>query len=71
MPRKSLRPSLTCSLLNDCHHSYINFANGDEELEVVYGSSLPRLQSLKKQYDAANVFKHWFPLTPRQQTASS
>ena len=41
---------------------YINFAHGDEDLETVYGASLPRLQSLKKQYDPQNRFNQWFPL---------
>ena len=53
----------------DSVHSYINFAHGDEALDVVYGPNLQRLQALKKEYDPKNVFNHWFPLTPRPQTA--
>ncbi|KAL6713316.1 hypothetical protein ACLMJK_008781 [Lecanora helva] len=49
--------------------SYINFASGDEELDVVYGSSLQRLQTLKKRYDPRNVFNQWFPLSPVSRTA--
>ncbi len=56
--------------MTDYRQSYINFAHGDEELDVVYGSSLQRLQALKKTFDPANVFNHWFPLTPRQQVAT-
>ncbi|KAI4141972.1 MAG: hypothetical protein L6R39_005126 [Caloplaca ligustica] len=44
--------------------SYINFAHGDEDLEVVYGSHVKRLQALKKTFDPQNVFDQWFPLTP-------
>ena len=53
----------------DFLHSYINFAHGDEDLDVVYGPSLSRLQALKKKYDPNNVFNHWFPLTPRSQSS--
>ncbi|KAH7014139.1 FAD binding domain-containing protein [Microdochium trichocladiopsis] len=42
--------------------AYINFAHGDEDLIAVYGSSLPRLQQLKKKYDPKNVFGQWFSL---------
>lgn len=42
--------------------SYINFAHGDEDLEAIYGASLPRLQELKKKYDPKNVFSQWFSL---------
>lgn len=43
--------------------SYINFAHGDESLETIYGSSLPRLQKLKQQYDPNRRFNQWFPLS--------
>ncbi|KAH7368017.1 FAD binding domain-containing protein [Plectosphaerella cucumerina] len=42
--------------------AYINFAHGDEDLTAIYGSSLPRLKTLKKKYDPKNVFGHWFSL---------
>ncbi|KAI6582550.1 hypothetical protein MCOR06_008516 [Pyricularia oryzae] len=42
--------------------AYINFAHGDEDLAAIYGSSLPRLQELKKRYDPNNVFGQWFSL---------
>ncbi|KAL8961728.1 MAG: hypothetical protein Q9193_001761 [Seirophora villosa] len=51
--------------------SYINFAHGDEDLEVVYGAHLQRLKMLKKKYDPANIFNHWFPLAPRPQRGAS
>lgn len=41
---------------------YINFAHGDESLSSVYGSSLPRLQHLKREYDPNNRFSQWFAL---------
>ncbi|KAL9088299.1 MAG: hypothetical protein Q9165_006223 [Trypethelium subeluteriae] len=44
------------------HANYVNFAHGDESLQDVYGTSLPRLQSLKKQYDPGNKFNQWFPI---------
>lgn len=43
--------------------SYVNFAHGDEPLDVVYGESLGRLQNLKRQYDPNNRFNQWFDLT--------
>ncbi|KAI4281852.1 MAG: hypothetical protein L6R35_005544 [Caloplaca aegaea] len=51
--------------------SYINFAHGDETLDVVYGSHLSRLEKLKKKYDPMNVFNHWFPLAPRPQPGTT
>ncbi|KAI8945762.1 hypothetical protein F4801DRAFT_593879 [Xylaria longipes] len=42
------------------NQTYINFGYGDEALEVVYGDSLPKLQSIKKRYDPNNVFNQWF-----------
>ena len=45
--------------------SYINFAHGDEALDVIYGDSLSRLQQLKGVYDPDNRFNQWFPLVPR------
>ncbi|KAF2744569.1 FAD-binding domain-containing protein [Sporormia fimetaria CBS 119925] len=40
--------------------TYINFAHGDDELEAVYGSSLPRLRELKRRLDPKNRFDQWF-----------
>ena len=45
------------------HHSYINFAFGDEPLETVYGANVPRLQKLKNQYDPTGRFNQFFPLS--------
>ncbi|CAI6312533.1 unnamed protein product [Periconia digitata] len=39
---------------------YINFANGDDELSVVYGDSLSRLRTIKKQVDPKDRFNQWF-----------
>ncbi|KAF2260278.1 FAD binding domain-containing protein [Lojkania enalia] len=42
------------------NRTYINFANGDEDLLVVYGSSLARLRTIKKRVDPGNKFNQWF-----------
>ena len=59
MQRKSKR-GLEFSLPIDAGHSYVNFAHGDEDLEVVYGDSLPKLRELKKRMDPNNIFDQWF-----------
>ncbi|RYP38723.1 hypothetical protein DL767_002463 [Monosporascus sp. MG133] len=43
--------------------AYINFAHGDEPPDRIYGSSLTRLQHLKRKYDPKNHFNQWFPLS--------
>ncbi|KAI0122728.1 FAD binding domain-containing protein [Daldinia grandis] len=43
--------------------AYINFSHGDETLDAVYGSSLPRLRQLKQKYDPKGRFNQWFPLS--------
>ena len=63
--KQSTEPIAYYLRMADFSRSYINFAHGDEDLEVVYGSSLQRLQTLKKKYDPKNLFNHWFPLSPR------
>ncbi|KAF9881461.1 FAD binding domain-containing protein [Colletotrichum karsti] len=42
--------------------TYVNFAHGDEELQAIYGSSLDKLKTLKKQYDPTGVFGQWFKI---------
>ena len=42
--------------------TYANFAHGDEKLEAIYGSNLPRLRELKKKWDPKGVFGQWFPI---------
>ncbi|KAL1883346.1 hypothetical protein Daus18300_000404 [Diaporthe australafricana] len=42
--------------------TYVNFAHGDEELQAIYGSSLDRLRTLKKQLDPSGVFGQWFKI---------
>lgn len=42
---------------------YINFAIGDEALDVVYGDSLARLQTIKQRFDPNNIFNQWFDIT--------
>ncbi|KAI1162265.1 Glucooligosaccharide oxidase [Nemania serpens] len=41
---------------------YNSYSNGDETLEQVFGSHLPRLTALKKQWDPTNVFRYQNPL---------
>ena len=43
--------------------SYINYANGDEELQNIYGPNVERLRNLKKTYDPAGLFNEFFPLS--------
>ncbi|KAF1815935.1 FAD binding domain-containing protein [Eremomyces bilateralis CBS 781.70] len=43
--------------------SYINFAHGDESLEIIYGDSLSKLKATKAANDPKNVFNQWFPLS--------
>ncbi|XXH05577.1 hypothetical protein Hte_012009 [Hypoxylon texense] len=40
--------------------TYINFAHGDEALEVIYGNSLPKLRALKHRVDPNDRFNQWF-----------
>ncbi|KAL8998301.1 MAG: hypothetical protein Q9169_002615 [Polycauliona sp. 2 TL-2023] len=45
--------------------AYLNYANGDESLEAVYGYErwrLERLRALKKQYDPDNQFRFYNPI---------
>ncbi|KEY67090.1 hypothetical protein S7711_07065 [Stachybotrys chartarum IBT 7711] len=43
--------------------AYMNFAQGDETVEEIYGErNLPRLASLKATWDPENVFRYHFPL---------
>ena len=44
-------------------YRYMNFANGNEPLEEIYGESLPRLRELKGKWDPEGVFNQWFPIT--------
>ena len=45
--------------------SYINYANGDETLQSVYGENLARLQGIKEVYDPLGRFDQFFPLLRR------
>ncbi|KAK8119641.1 uncharacterized protein PG998_004267 [Apiospora kogelbergensis] len=40
--------------------TYINFAHGDEPLDVVYGDSLSRLRDIKHRIDPKDNFNQWF-----------
>ncbi|KAL8929082.1 MAG: hypothetical protein Q9172_000625 [Xanthocarpia lactea] len=45
--------------------AYLNYANGDESLEAVYGYEswrLKRLRALKKRYDPENKFRFYNPI---------
>lgn len=48
------------NLNTNCISSYINFAYGDEDLDVVYGDNLSKLRALKQRYDPSNRFNQWF-----------
>lgn len=49
---------------NGGHHSYVNYAYGEETLEEMYGAeNLRRLHQLKKVYDPRNRFRYYAPLT--------
>lgn len=43
-------------------YSYINYANGDETLDTVYGGNVARLQKIKRTYDPFGRFDQFFPL---------
>ncbi|KAK0621571.1 FAD binding domain-containing protein [Bombardia bombarda] len=42
--------------------TYVNFAHGDESLDTIYGSSLPKLKSVKQRVDPKNQFNQWFDI---------
>lgn len=45
------------------NETYINYANGDEPLETVYGGNVARLQKIKREHDPRGRFNQFFPLT--------
>ncbi|KAK4695121.1 hypothetical protein P7C71_g2574, partial [Lecanoromycetidae sp. Uapishka_2] len=45
------------------NQTYINYANGDEDLQTVYGDNVAKLQAIKQKYDPAGRFNQFFPLT--------
>ncbi|KAL9622084.1 MAG: hypothetical protein Q9160_003583 [Pyrenula sp. 1 TL-2023] len=44
---------------------YVNYAHGDEPIENIWGAQLPKLATLKKQWDPSNVFGFNNPLPTR------
>ncbi|KAI1320504.1 FAD-binding domain-containing protein [Xylariaceae sp. FL0255] len=46
----------------DIPRTYINFAHGDEEPEIIYGEGLPKLRELKAAWDPRNKFNQWLPI---------
>ncbi|KAI0393715.1 Glucooligosaccharide oxidase [Xylariaceae sp. FL0594] len=38
---------------------YVSYGHGDETLEQIFGSNLPRLKKLKRKYDPDNVFRFY------------
>ncbi|KAI1123268.1 FAD binding domain-containing protein [Nemania abortiva] len=46
--------------------TYVNFAHGDETPEVVYGHSLPRLQTTKLRFDPQGIFNQWFRIPEKR-----
>lgn len=49
--------------------TYANFAHGDESLEAIYGTSVPRLCGLKKKWDPKGVFGQWSAIKQREEAA--
>ncbi|KXJ85156.1 hypothetical protein Micbo1qcDRAFT_128479 [Microdochium bolleyi] len=48
-------------------HAYVNYANGFEPLEEIYGSEswrLEKLRQLKQLYDPRNSFRYYNPIIP-------
>jgi FAD/FMN-containing dehydrogenase len=63
---KEIRSQLAASSGYDDLAVYINYAQGDETLEQIYGENkLPRLSALKREYDPKNVFRFNNPI-PQQ-----
>lgn len=57
---KQLRSHLTRGTGNPDRNVYVNYARGDETPEQMYGASkLPKLRSLKTQYDPNGLFNHY------------
>lgn len=44
---------------------YSNYATGDERSKDVFGENYDRLAELKVKFDPDNLFKKWFPITPK------
>ncbi|KAI3331730.1 FAD binding domain-containing protein [Xylariaceae sp. AK1471] len=42
--------------------TYINFAHGDEPLDVVYGKGMCKLKAVKRRVDPENHFNNWFDI---------
>ena len=42
---------------------YVSYGHGDESLEQVYGSNLPRLTELKSKWDPDDVFRFFHDLS--------
>lgn len=41
--------------------TYASLTHGNESLEATCGSSLPKMEELKKEWDPKGVFGQWFP----------
>ncbi|KAI0768414.1 FAD binding domain protein [Irpex lacteus] len=44
---------------------YSNYGLGDERSRDVFGENYDRLSELKAKYDPHNVFRRWYPITPK------
>ncbi|KAI2619893.1 hypothetical protein GGR54DRAFT_630457 [Hypoxylon sp. NC1633] len=42
--------------------TYVNFAHGDEALQVIFGKSLAKLHHIKQRFDPHNRFNQWFSI---------
>ncbi|KAI0092983.1 FAD-binding domain-containing protein [Irpex rosettiformis] len=44
---------------------YSNYGIGDERSRDIFGENYDRLSELKAKYDPQNVFRKWYPITPK------
>lgn len=48
---------------------YVSYGHGDESLDQLYGSNVPRLTQLKSEWDPDNVFRFFHDLSTNSSTA--
>ena len=60
---KEIRSALAATSGYDGLAVYVSYGYGDESLEQVYGSNLPRLTQLKGRWDPDDVFRFFHDLS--------